>query len=73
MTDINQRKKQEIRALCKKHNMTQEELAEKADTKPDTISLIILGKCKPRKLTLEHIAMAFGMTVEELLDYKEEA
>lgn len=64
---------EKIKVLYKKHHMTQKELAEKAGIFQNTISNIVRGKQIPQMLTLKRIARAFEMTVEEMLDYKEES
>lgn len=52
-----------------KRNISQEKLAELADLSRPTIGVIERGQKSPTFNTLEAIADAFGMTVQELCNF----
>ena len=61
-----------IRQLCKKQGITINRLATLAGLKQSTIDNIIHGTSKnPKVRTLHKIAVVFGMTLSEFLDYPE--
>lgn len=61
-----------IKQLCKSHNITINRLATLAGLKQSTIDNIIHGASKnPKIRTLHKIAVVFGMTLSEFLDFPE--
>ena len=61
-----------IKQLCKKQGITINRLATLAGLKQSTIDNIIHGASKnPKVRTLHKIAVVFGMTLSEFLDYPE--
>ena len=61
-----------IRTLCKKRGIAINKLATMSDVKQSTLDNIVRGITKnPRVKTLHKIAIAFNMTVAELLDFDE--
>ncbi len=61
-----------IRQLCKKRGITINKLATMSDVKQSTLDNIVRGQTKnPRVKTLHKIALAFNMTLAELLDFRE--
>ena len=63
---------QRIRSLCKKHGLSINKLAAMSDVKQSTLDNIVRGITKnPRVKTLHKIAIAFGMTLAEFLDFEE--
>ena len=58
-----------IRELCYKRNISVNRLAEMSGRRQSTLSNIMHGESQnPRIKTLHKIALAFGMTLAELLD-----
>lgn len=63
---------QRIRGLCENRGISINALARMADMKQSTLDNIVRGITKnPGVLTLHKIALAFGMTLAEFLDFKE--
>ncbi|MBP3494913.1 MAG: helix-turn-helix transcriptional regulator [Clostridia bacterium] len=61
-----------IRELCKKRGFTINKLASMSNVKQSTLDNIVRGMTKnPRVKTLHKIALAFNMTLAELLDFSE--
>lgn len=61
-----------IRKLCKDRKITINKLATMSDVKQSTLDNIVRGLTKtPRVKTLHKIALAFGMTLAEFLDFDE--
>lgn len=61
-----------IKQLCKSHGITINRLATLAGLKQSTIDNIIHGASKnPKIRTLHKIAVVFGMTLSEFLDFPE--
>lgn len=61
-----------IRKLCKKRGITINRLAAMSDVKQSTLDNIVRGVTKnPRIKTLHKIALAFNMTLAELVDFDE--
>jgi transcriptional regulator with XRE-family HTH domain len=61
-----------IRALCAERGIAINKLATMSDVKQSTLDNIVRGLTKnPRVKTLHKIALAFGMTVSEFLDFDE--
>ena len=61
-----------IRQLCKKRGISINKLATMSDVKQSTLDNIVRGLTRnPRVQTLHKIAIAFGMTLSEFLDYPE--
>lgn len=58
---------QRILSLCEEHELSQRQLAIRAELDPSYISRIIRGQTEPGLVTLEAIAYAFGMAVSEFL------
>lgn len=61
---------EKIRELRKKHNLTQEELANKLKISDKSISKWEMGISKPTLENLEIIADIFDITLDELLKNK---
>ena len=63
---------QRIRSLCDKRGISINALAKMADMKQSTLDNIVRGITKnPGVRTLHKIALAFGLTLAEFLDYTE--
>ena len=61
-----------IKRLCKAHGITINRLATLAGLKQSTIDNIIHGTSKnPKVRTLHKVAVVFGMTLSEFLDFPE--
>lgn len=61
-----------IKELCNKRGISINKLAIMSGVKQSTLDNIMRGNTKnPRIKTLHKIALAFGMTPAEFLDYKE--
>jgi transcriptional regulator with XRE-family HTH domain len=61
-----------IRKLCKDRKIAINKLATMSDVKQSTLDNIVRGLTKnPRVKTLHKIALAFGMTLAEFLDFDE--
>ena len=61
-----------IRSLCKKRGISINKLATMSNVKQSTLDNIVRGLTKnPRVKTLHKIALAFNMTLAELLDFEE--
>ena len=61
-----------IRELCKDRKIAINKLATMSDVKQSTLDNIVRGLTKnPRVKTLHKIALAFGMTLAEFLDFDE--
>ena len=61
-----------IRRLCKDRKIAINKLATMSDVKQSTLDNIVRGLTKnPRVKTLHKIALAFGMTLSEFLDFDE--
>jgi transcriptional regulator with XRE-family HTH domain len=57
-----------IRGLMAKHDLTQEEIAEKLDVKPPTMSNYMKGKTNPEMEVLAKCAKEFSLGNEEIKD-----
>ena len=63
---------QRIRQLCQKRGISINKLAVMSDVKQSTLDNIVRGLTRnPRVQTLHKIAIAFGMTLSEFLDFPE--
>ena len=61
-----------IRSLCKERGIAINKLATMSDVKQSTLDNIVRGLTKnPRVKTLHKVAIAFNMTLAELLDFDE--
>ena len=61
-----------IRDLCKNRGIAINRLATESGVKQSTLDNIVRGLTKnPRVATLHKIAIAFGMTLSEFLDFDE--
>ena len=61
-----------IRALCKERGITINKLSTLSGITQSTLDNIIQGKTKnPKVKTLHKIAIAFNMTLSEILDFEE--
>ena len=61
-----------IRKLCSDRGIAINRLAVMSDVKQSTLDIIVRGLTKnPRVKTLHKIALAFGMTLSEFLDFPE--
>lgn len=61
-----------IRSLCQKRGISINKLATMSDVKQSTLDNIVRGITKnPRVKTLHKVAIAFGMTLSEFLDFDE--
>ncbi|MBE5794645.1 MAG: helix-turn-helix transcriptional regulator [Clostridiales bacterium] len=61
-----------IRSLCQKYGLSINKLATLSDVKQSTLDNIVRGITKnPRIKTLHKVAIAFGMTLSEFLDFDE--
>ena len=61
-----------IRKLCADRGIAINKLATMSDVKQSTLDNIVRGLTKnPRVMTLHKIALAFGMTLSEFLDFPE--
>ena len=61
---------QRIRGLCRAHGISINRLAGLSGVKQSTLDNIVRGLTKnPRVATLHRIALAFGMTLAEFLDF----
>lgn len=61
-----------IRSLCRKRGISINKLATMSDVKQSTLDNIVRGLTRnPRVQTLHKIAIAFGMTLSEFLDFPE--
>lgn len=69
MVNINKALGKNIRSLRKKKELTQEELAYKADLDYSYINQIENGKRNPSMEAVERIAKALGTKVQNLLDF----
>ena len=59
-----------IRELCRKRDISVNRLAEMSGLRQSTLSTITHGESRnPRIKPLHKIALAFGMTLAELLDF----
>lgn len=63
---------QRIRQLRESKNMSQEELAEKADLHPTFIGKIERAEINPSIITLGKIAQAFNIPLSQLLSFSED-
>ena len=63
---------QRIRSLCRAQGISINRLAGISGVKQSTLDNIVRGLTKnPRVATLHRIALAFGMTLSEFLDFQE--
>ena len=63
---------QRIRQLCKERGIAINKLATMSGINQSTIDNLVRGLTKnPRAMTLHKIALAFGMTLSEFLDFPE--
>lgn len=69
MVNINKALGKNIRALRKKKELTQEELAYKSELDYSYINQIENGKRNPSMEAVERIAKALGTKVQNLLDF----
>ena len=61
-----------IKSLCKQRNISINKLATMSGIKQSTIDNIVRGQTKnPKAKTLHKIALAFNMTLAEVLDFPE--
>ena len=61
-----------IRSLCAERGISINKLAAMSDVKQSTLDNIVRGLTQnPRVMTLHKIALAFGMTLSEFLDFPE--
>ena len=61
-----------IRSLCRERGIAINKLATMSDVKQSTLDNIVRGLTKnPRVKTLHKVALAFNMTLAELLDFDE--
>ncbi|MBQ3985604.1 MAG: helix-turn-helix transcriptional regulator [Oscillospiraceae bacterium] len=61
-----------IRSLCAERGISINKLAAMSDVKQSTLDNIVRGLTQnPRVMTLHKIALAFGMTLSEFLDFDE--
>ena len=61
-----------IRSLCAERGISINKLAAMSDVKQSTLDNIVRGLTQnPRVMTLHKIALAFGMTISEFLDFDE--
>lgn len=61
-----------IRTLCEKRGITINKLATMSGVKQSTLDNIVQGNTKsPQINTLHKVALAFGMTLSEFLDFEE--
>ena len=61
-----------IRSMCQKRGISVNKLATMSGVKQSTLDNIVRGITKnPRVKTLHKIAIAFGMTLSEFLDFDE--
>ena len=61
-----------INELCRKYDYTYNKLATMSDIPQSTLDNIMRGETKnPRIATLHKIALTFGMTLSEFLDFPE--
>lgn len=61
-----------ITTLCKNRDITLNKLAEMSGVSQSTLDNLVNGKTfNPRVKTLHKVALAFGMTLAEFLDYPE--
>ncbi len=61
-----------IRSLCRMRGLSVNKLAQMSGVKQSTLDNIMRGMTKnPRVKTLHKIALAFGMTLSEFLDFDE--
>ncbi|MBQ6757197.1 MAG: helix-turn-helix transcriptional regulator [Oscillospiraceae bacterium] len=61
-----------IKKLCAERGIAINKLATMSDVKQSTLDNIVRGLTKnPRVMTLHKIALAFGMTLSEFLDFDE--
>lgn len=61
-----------IRSLCAERGISINKLATMSDVKQSTLDNIVRGLTQnPRVMTLHKIALAFGMTLSEFLDFDE--
>ncbi len=61
-----------IRSLCKERGISINKLADMSGVKQSTLDNVVRGLTKnPGVLTLHRIALAFGMTLSEFLDFPE--
>ena len=61
-----------IKGLCEKRGLSVNAVAGMSDLKQSTVDSIVNGRSKnPKIKTLHKIALAFGMTISEFLDYPE--
>ena len=69
MVNINKKLGNKIRELRKKKNLTQEELAYRAELDYSYINQIENGKRNPSMEAVERIAKALGVRAKNLLDF----
>ncbi|MCI8387266.1 MAG: helix-turn-helix transcriptional regulator [Clostridiales bacterium] len=61
-----------ITELCKRRGISYNKLAQMSDLHQSTVDNIVRGNTKnPRIITLHHIALGFGMTISEFLDFNQ--
>ena len=61
-----------IRSICAERGISINKLATMSDVKQSTLDNIVRGLTKnPRVMTLHKIALAFGMTLAEFLNFDE--
>ena len=64
--------KNKLKVYRAMHDLTQEQLAEKADVTRQTINAIEQGKYSPSLELAFRLAKLFGVTIEDLFIYEEE-
>lgn len=55
-----------LKTILEQRNMKQDELAELIGVQQPAVSMMLARKCRPQRKTLERIAEAFKMPIEEL-------
>ena len=69
MTDLKTRFGKKVRALRRQRDLTQLELAERADISVDFLSLIERGRNAPSFKNIERLAQALEVEVGELFNF----
>lgn len=65
--------KNRLEEIRKKHGITQEELADKLEVSRQTIGSLENGRYNPSIILAFKIAALFGMKIEEIFIYEEDA
>lgn len=72
MSDLKIKFGRRIRALRRRKEMTQEQLAEAADISVDFLSLVERGINAPSFETLEKLGTALNVSTKEMFEFEEE-